>query len=382
MKRMVRFGIWLSAVFALGVMATGVAAAGEPVDVAVFELTGQDIDDDLLQTLSGVLRQEALQHDAYSLANPATIQRDEIALVVGCDPDEVECLRQMGEFVDGQVLIFGDVQTRGQGLEIAVEIFDIVNSEEVVRVERGVVDANDPVVAFRREVEAIFRDLESIGDTHLVVEAPRAEMTIYLDGSPMGRGRFERQGMEAGTYRVSVGESGSQVWEGDVELEPGQVVEIRPEVEEEEEAGPVAEASEMQVEARTVVPGESTAPAGRIGYDGKRSNVGAFSLMGVGTLSLAASGIMVMQMRSVENQIRQEHAQGILDESRHRDLTRRGESYQTAQYVLLSVGAASLTSGASWAIWNYSRDRREERRMSADVTVLPAANGLSIVGRW
>ena len=211
MKRMVRFGIWLSAVFALGVMATGVAAAGEPVDVAVFELTGQDIDDDMLQTLSGVLRQEALQHDAYSLANPATIQRDEIALVVGCDPDEVECLRQMGEFVDGQVLIFGDVQTRGQGLEIAVEIFDIVNSEEVVRVERGVADANDPVVAFRREVEAIFRDLESIGDTHLVVEAPRAEMTIYLDGSPMGRGRFERQGMEAGTYRVSVGESVSTI---------------------------------------------------------------------------------------------------------------------------------------------------------------------------
>lgn len=99
-------------------------------------------------------------------------------------------------------------------------------------------------------------------------------------------------------------------------------------------------------------------------------------------MSLAASGIMVMQMRSVERQIQQEHAQETLDEERHRELTRRGESYQAAQYVLLSVGAAGLTMGAGWAMWNYGRDRREERHLGSKLRVTPTKNGLSVFGRW
>lgn len=381
METMVRCYVWLSVLVMVSFGSMGAAVAGgtadQRLDVAVFELTGEDIDDDLLETLSGVLRQEAQQHEGYSLANPAALQRGEIALVVGCDPDGAECMRQMGEYVDGQVLIFGDVKKRGSGLDIAVEIFDITASEEAVRVERTVADAQDPVVAFRREVEAIFRELEGIGETHLVVDAPRAELSIRLDGEEVGRGSFERQGLTEGTYRVSIGDAGDEVWDDEVVLEAGRLVEIRPEIVEEDD-----DEADMQVEATTVVPGGSGEPAGRIEYEGGRSNVGAFSLMGVGTLSLATSGVMVMQMRSVENQIRSEHAEGTLTEDRYRELTGRGESYQAAQYVLLTVGAAGLAAGVSWAIWNYSRDRREERRLGADVTVAPTGTGLSVVGRW
>ncbi len=383
MTTMVRLGVYMSAMVVLTIGVAGTVVADERVDVAVFDLMGQDIDEELLEILSGVLRQEAQQHSGFSLANAAQIQRDEIALVVGCNPDEVSCLRQMGEYVDGQVLVFGDVAQEEGELRIGVEVFDIAASEEAVRIERTVDSADDPVVAFRREVATIFGDLESIGETHLIVEAPQPDLVIHFDGAPVGHGRFEEQGIDTGTYRVVIGDAGEELWQDDVELEPGRLVEIRPDIEVEQEEEPSdEEVAEMQVEATTVVPGESRESSSRIQYDGGRSNVGAFSLMGVGTMSLAASGIMVMQMRSVERQIQQEHAQETLDEERHRELTRRGESYQAAQYVLLSVGAAGLTMGAGWAMWNYGRDRREERHLGSKLRVTPTKNGLSVFGRW
>lgn len=361
-------------------------AGGDPVDVAVFELQGEGIDDDLLQTLSGVLRQEAQQHDRYALANPAAVRRDEIALVVGCDPSETSCLREMGEYVDGQVLIFGDVVDRGDELMIAVEILDVRGDEEPVQVRRRLDDVRDPVVAFRREVEEIFAGLISIEETHLVVVAPADEVPIRLDGVVVGEGTVERQGLQPGTYHVAVGEGDQKLWDDEVELVPGQLVEIRPEPVDSEDddddlemAGQVAE---MDVEERRVVPGDDPMAASHIRYEGRRSNLGAFSLMGTGATALLGSTVMAVLMRRTESKIATESEEGTLDAARHESLISRGENYQTAHYVLFGVGVAGLAVGGGWAAWNIVRDRSERSDLDGGVSLHPTARGIAISGRW
>ncbi len=382
MSRMVRIVIALGVVGIVTTLSVEPAWAGERVDVAVFELHGEGIDDDLLDTLSGVLRREAQQHDRYSLANPAAIRRSEIALVVGCNPEQTECLRAMADYVDGQVLIFGEVIDRGDELVIAVDILDVASGEDPVTVRRRIADVNDPVVAFRREVEKIFSDLDSIGETHLIVEAPGDDIPIKLENVVVGRGHVERRGMSPGSYHIVVGHSGAELWDDNVELEPGQLVEVRPEsVEEVDDPEVASETPEMGIEETTVVPGEGSATA-PIEYEGRRSNLGAFSLMGTGLASLAGSGAMGILMRRTENQIADEAAEGTLDEARHEHLTNRGESYQTAHYVLLGVGATALAIGGGWATWNFARDRSDRKGFDDGLSIRPTLRGLAISGRW
>ena len=356
----------------------------EPVDVAVFELTGQGVDEELRETLTSVLRQEARQHRGYSLATPAAVRRDEVAVLIGCDPDQTECLRQMADYVEGQVLIFGEVERRGRALAISIDILDAQTGEEPVRVESLIDGSRDPVMAFRREVEDIFKGMDSIGETHLVVEAPGDDIVIRLEGVEVARGKLERRGMRPGTYRITVGDDGN-LWDGQVELVAGQLVEVRPEAppEGDEEQAEDDPAPAMAVAERTVVPGDETSlRSGSIEYERRRSNVGAYSMMTVGASSMAMSGVMVFLMRGVEQQIRDENAAGTMDTNRYRELTRRGESYQTAQYVLLTVGAATVASGAGWAIWNHSRDRSDGLAASTGLEIGPAPLGVVLSGRW
>ena len=358
----------------------------ERVDVAVFELKGDGIEGNLLKTLSGVLRREAQQHSRYALANPAAIQRDEIALVVGCDPQLTECLRQMGEYVDGQVLIFGEVSDQSGALVVTIDILDIDSDEEPVRVQRRIEDVSDPVVAFRREVEEIFDELESMGETHLVVEAPHEDMPIRLGTVTIGHGSVERRGMRPGSYRVVVGDRDAPVWDDEVHLVVGQLVEIRPELVEEEPAEQeeeeiAADPPEMEVEESTFVPGE-TRRAGPVEYEDRRSNMGAYSLMGVGAMALMGSGVMALAMRRVEDRIVSEADQGILDEARHEQLIGRGETYETAQYVLLGVGIAAVSGGAGWTFFNSRSEGSERDEMGMSWTVEPTTRGVSISGWW
>ncbi len=355
----------------------------ERVDVAVFELKGDGIDPGLLETLSGVLRREAQQHGEYALANPAAIQRDEIALIVGCDPQKTDCLRQMGQYVDGQVLIFGEVTEHAGGLVVSIDILDIDSGEDPIRVQRRIDDVTDPVVSFRREVEEIFDELESMGETHLVVEAPRDDMPIRLEGVVVGQGIVERRGMRPGVYHVAVGESGDLLWDDDVELVEGQLVEIRPEERPPSEA-PQASAPPPKMEAQDspVTPGRRPASTGAIDYDERRSNMGAYSLMGVGAALMAGGAVMAVLMRRVEGQIDEESEQGTLDPNRHNQLIDRGETYQNAQYVLLGVGIAAIGAGAGWTFFNSQSKGSDEGGMVKSFVVEPTLRGVSISGWW
>ena len=384
MRSITRVLLFLSALALWAVPATDEVQAqpAEKVDVAVFELRGDGIDEDLLDTLSGVLRQEAQQHERYALANPAAIRRDEVALVVGCDPDSAECLRQLADYVDGRVLIFGEVTERGSGLVITIDIFDVETADEPVRIARRISDISDPVVAFRREVEQIFAGLDAIDETHLVVMAPGEDIPIRLEGVEVGRGMVERQGLRPGVYRVVVGERGREIWQGDVHLQPGQLVEIRPDPASRRSSQQEPETAEMEVDKTVLGPGERSASEGTVVYEERRSNMGAVSLIGTGAVILGASGVMALMMGRVEDQIRDEAAQGTLDESRHQALIDRGENYETAHYILLGVGGAAIVTGTTWVGVNLLRDRSDRRALESGLSVAPSLRGVVISGTW
>lgn len=385
----------LFALMGIFMPATALAQASEErLDVAVFELDGEGIDDDLAETLTAVLRQEAQQHAGYSLVNPASLQRHEVALIVGCDPQQVECLREMAQYVDGQVLIFGEVRPVAGGLLIAVDILHVERGTDPIRVERVIDDAGDPVIAFQREVEGVFRSLVDLGETHLIVRAPQEDMAIRLEDITIGYGQVERRGLPPGVYRITVGEVGAALWEGDVELTPGRLVEITPVIEEQDQDDAVLSSddddtvvAEMHLE-ETPVPMPPDGPRAAFAVDerDRQSNLGAYSLMTVGLVSLGGSALMAYLMGTIEETIASENEAGTMTLRRYEDLNSRGRSYETGHYVLLSVGVASLAVGTGWVLWNYRRERSLRAdigdSIAGDIEIIAHGAGLGLRARW
>ena len=361
------------------------AWAEDRLDVAVFELEGDGVDEDLRATLTAVLRQEALQHSGYSLVTPAAIARQDIALVLGCDATRVSCLREIANYVDGQVLIFGQVSQSARGLRIVVELLDVAAGTEPVRVERVLDSSRDPVTAFQREVESIFRHLDDLGETHLVIRAPSDDVEIRLEGVMVARGQVERTGLPPGSYRVALGTSDAPVWEGVVELAPGESIHVEPEVSPREmaheEEAPAPESREAVEPREPYVPGARE--EARVYLDAEpRSNAGAFSLIGTGALALGGSAAMVYLMRGVEQSIADENAAGTMTQARYDELSRRGRSFQGAHYMLLGAGTAAILFGGTWVIVNQRRNARIEDARRSSLALRLQGTHLTVEVEW
>ncbi len=378
-----RGGVWLVAIWLVGLTSLSMAWAGERASVTVFEVgAGDEVDAELRRTLSGLLLQEAQQHQRYSLADSAAVDRDELALIAGCDAQEEACLREMAPFVDGDVLVLGDVERRGDWMSLEVEVLDLREEQGSVTLRRIFEVGGDEVVRFRRQAQAVFDGLLAEDLSQLVVESPEAGLEIYVEGFWVGTEKARLSGLGAGEYGVEIRDGRDVIAGQEVVIEEGREVVFRPTGEADEEAvaeGPSDDEHAMEVEDRRVVPGEGRA-ALAIEDKGYRSNMGAFSLMGIGMGALAASGVMVGLMRSVESELNEEAQAGTLTPQRHRDLQRRGESYEAAQFVLLGVGVLGVGTGVTWAIVNHRRS--EPGRASVVPDVVGDGAGVMVRGRW
>ncbi|WP_230467700.1 PEGA domain-containing protein [Lujinxingia vulgaris] len=339
-------------------------AAAQPVEAVVFELEGAGVDPALLSNLSAVLRNQALQVGAFEVVNATPLQREETAVVLGCEPDARTCLEQMAEFNDARVLISGDVRRRDGGLVVSVAIFDRLRSGVAMEVQREL-SGDDPVLAFRREIEGVFGEIAAEMTTHLEVRAPGEGDAIRIDGVIVGHGQVTRQGLPEGRYRVEVERAGARPYVEEVALGVGDPVII------EVSAAPAVAAS---TEQRAAATSPSVQPqlggAGPVAEERpergvaaiappiaprKRSRLGAYSSLGVGVVALGGAGAMVVSMRGIEDDIATENAAGTMTPSRYEELIGRGESYESAQWVLLGVGAGASALGLGWLIVSSAR---------------------------
>lgn len=349
-------------------MAMGQAAAqpGEVVDAVVFELEGAGVEPLLLSNLSAVLRNQALQVGSFRVVNATPLQREETAVVLGCEPAQRACLEQMAEFNNAQVLISGDVRRRNGALVVSVAFFDRLNDAPAIEVQREL-QGSDPVLAFRREVESIFGELAARMTTQLEVRAPQPGDAIRIDGVVVGHGQITRQGLPEGRYRVEVERAGARPYVEEVALGVGEPVVIEvsapapaPQAASAEPA-PDVSGSVVRSQRDGITPADEARSERGVASlappiaPRKRSRLGAYSSLGVGAVALGGAAAMVVLMRGIEEDIATENAAGTMTPSRYDELVGRGESYEMAQWVLLGVGIGASTLGVGWLIVSSAR---------------------------
>jgi hypothetical protein len=204
----------------------------------------------------------------------------------------------------------------------------------------------------------------------------------------VGRGEVERRGLPPGEYDIILGERSSPIWQGRAVLIAGETIEVRPDVEVVPAPAPSQATQEPQqeqasIEVRDSPPMSRQKPRERLEFDEEpRSNLGAYSLMGVGAAALAGSGLMVYLMRSTEDLIARENADGTMTARRYDELNNRGSSFETGHYVLLGAGIAGIVGGGGWVLWSYRQERALRAGANPTIEIQATLSGLSMSASW
>lgn len=366
---------WVALILMLWVVVVASPAFADTgaVSVAVLNIEGRDIDPGLLRTLTGVLRHETQQQPQYAVVNPAPINLSEIVVILGCDPASPACIRQAAEHIDARVLIYGQVERRSGRYLFNVEIFDAPAGRVLHKMSRTLDSSDDPVIAFRQEIEAFFAAQKSAVTTRLQIGSTIDGAEIRLEGILVGNTPFERVGLDPGRYEVEVSARGYQDWSVVVEIvEGGELRLWAPLVaqalvpapsEKVEEPLALSEPDPAPGLDRRPAPGPRPRDVGEDRVDNPRahSNIGAWSALGVGAVALAGSGAMVMMMRDTEREIQTvrdlPRDEGV---EKYNELVARGEGYEMGHKVLLGVGVLSMTAGTVWLIVRTRQQKESE----------------------
>lgn len=379
----------LTVFFGLTSFYSGSANAQERISAAVLNLEGENVDDELVTTLTSVVRNEAQQVDKYEVVNKFAINLKDVLLLVGCDSPTRSCLRRAAEQVEARVLIFGEVSATNGNFQTSVNIFDADTGKMINQFTRTLEQTDDPVVAFRKEIETFFADERTVPMTRVQIGSNVEGAKVRLEGTYVGTVPLERKGLPPGTYSIEVFHPDYTSWETRLELTEGADVRLWAPLKPSSSAGgtPVAQETTNgpggEVESNETTVGETGEPidnrlsAGAQAPDSPRggTNWGAWSTLAVGGLALGGSAVFAVLMSNVESDIEQGRETG-LTRAEYDQLVDDGESYELTHRVLLGVGIVGVIGGVTWLIV----DNAMSDEVALDVGVAP--NGVEARLRW
>ena len=345
-----------------GVCSPAYAQEGDQINVAVLNLEGDGIDQELLETLTSVLRNEAQQYSPYDIVNQSAINLSEIVVVLGCNTDNPTCLKQAAEQLEARVLIYGHVEEVEQAHRVTVEIFNAQSGKVEQRLVRTLVNKRDPVIAFRKQVQKLFETEASEAGTRLQIGSNIEGAKIRVNNTMIGTVPLERKGLPPGRYDVEVYQDGYESWKTTVDLTKGADIRLWAPLQESQkpEPKPVAEASGQE----ETTAGESSGGEKKMEFEdsspppttaGGGPNWGAWSAIGVGGVALAGSGIMALLMNGTESDLADHDAdRHTMDRETYlqerQQIVDTGESYELSHRILLGVGLASVAGGTVWLL--------------------------------
>ncbi len=338
----------------LGVLWAPMATAQETISAAVLNLEAEGVSNDLTNTLTSVVRNEAQQIDNYEVVNKVAINFQDILLVLGCSADSTVCLKRAAAELKARMLIFGRVTKKGpRTFQIRLNIFDAQQGKMVNKLAKTV-KTDDPVVAFQKEIETFFRRESGDSETLLRIGSNVQEAKVFIENIFVGSVPLERKGLPPGRYAVAVEADGYDRWETVLELKTGADLEIWAPLKEKKVAAAVVVPEQNQQSDAKVT--DLKADAKLEDREIKKTNWAAWSAVGVGGLALVGSAVFALLMLDVESTIDEENANGTLTQRRYDELVDRGESHELTHRILLGVGAASVIGGTIWLLVDSSSE--------------------------
>lgn len=349
------------------------AWAADPLAAAILNFEGKNVPAEMTETLSSIARNEAMQIEKYQVVNQYPIKLSDVLLVLGCSAESPSCLKQVAEQTKARVLIYGLVEKQGATYRLELNIFDSETGRMLNRLSRTLTDTTDPIVGFRKEIEAFFAEERGEAFTRLQIGSNVDGAQIRIDDTFVGVVPLERKGLPPGKYAVQVAHPDYEVWKQTVELSSGADLRVWAELQPLSTQPIVTTPTE---EPKTTMTVQTVDVTGGVEPERVRgTNWGAWSAIFVGGTALGTAVGFGLALEGTERKIEDESAAGTLTESRYEELFSRGENFELAHRVLLGVGAVATVAGILWLVLDDGGDVA-----AVDVGIAP--QGVSARLRW
>lgn len=372
------------ALLIVGPSQTLAQADDKPHSMVVFVLKGAEDSSELRNKLTSVIREEAGQHDDYELVHDEPVVLSDAAVVLGCESVSTTCLEKAADQFGANFMIFGSIEDVDGRSRVSVRLFDASKGRYVESFGRVLTKLEEPYDPFRNEVGRLLGSEDGAEKTMLKVRSNVKNATVEIDGLVAGKTPVDREGLEPGQHDVRVEADNHEPWDKEIELEPGDTVELQAELEESEPAVSLEDSeTEDQSTATTVEP----KGAGSNRVRGV-SRWGPWVAIGAGAAALAGGGVAGAEVARANNDLedwRQENGDNTeeCETEPECDIIERGQNAQTAHGILLGVGGASVVGGVVWLVVrdlgpNQSRDETAAPRLQFSA----APRSVSIGWRW
>lgn len=267
----------------------------------------------------------------------------DLALIYGCEVDNVECMRQVADDFATVQLLYGKVESFGEDVTVKLSLYDAAS--EVVR---PVYSRRIPRAELQKLLRSDIADLlfgalwELPGYLNLTLATSASGAEVSIDGRTYGTAPLARARVDAGERTVEVLASGYEPWREKVRFDSGATVTLSVTLARPGEGRPVVLHQAPEPDTGRVdpvrPPPQELPPPGETIY---RAPASAWIALGLGGASLIAAsvtgGLALEAEDDYQNELRERQSAEIRD---------RGEALSLATNVLLGVGLSGLAVSA------------------------------------
>lgn len=277
-------------VLALVTLSAGFAAraSAEDVSMVVLGLRSAEGDDDLANSMTDALRQNARKVSGWKVVDRA-VSMAQMSLAHGCDDIDAACLSEIAKGLQAERLLFGTVRRIGPknkyDFEVSVSLFNAtsraIGATQTANIPRAEAHAKKSLLTIAEPLVAKLSAADSGGTGTLSLQVNVASVEVKLDGQVVGQTRDQQlvlEGLKDGEHHLELTAIGHLTHNQQVLIASGQRTEIKINLEpvpepEPEPAPALATAAQQQGE-------ESSGSIAWLGYT--LISVGAVSLVGWG----------------------------------------------------------------------------------------------------
>lgn len=345
--------------------------------ITVLGVKGSSIADTAqAQALTKALRRAVEEEGSFEHTGQ-TNDLDQLMLVFGCDEVTDECLRQIGQSLGGELILYGFLESHGQQKQIHLFLYDIQMGRNLpTEIEEPIlsqVDSYEEFLPLARRFVARLSPSSQKGT--LIIRCTVNESQVLLDGNSVGLIQNQTlilRNLNPGEHTIEIVRRGYQRVTRDIEIQSGQETTLNIEMAAEgEDTVPVVR-TEDHVEIQTKAPTYSRR------YLWLGLSLGSFAI----SLGMAGWGIYgIMGIDGINNDsdwqdARQQYSNSSdicaipnLD-SKIKDMCDDGEKFEIYQGLGFGIGAVLIGLGAYFLYLFYDyEDEPDSNTESSNVSI-------------
>lgn len=338
---------WLvAALLAVPWLAPPPAHAADAPSVSVLSLESSVGEQAEADEVTGVLLELLAVADSVRLVDRTDVTMGDLALIYGCELDNLECMQSVAADFATEQLLYGKVEPFGSDLTVKLNVYD--SARQVVR---PVYSRRIPRAELRDVLRSDIGDLlfgtlwELPGYLTLTTAGAVPGADVSIDARPYGQAPLTRVRVDAGEHVVHVRARGYEPWQQRVVVEGGVALELSAELV--PLGGAVAAvATPTPVEPPKPEPPPQMPPAtaddaldAPTVYHAPEAAWAALGVGGAALIAATVTGVLALEAESdYQNELRQRQSA---------DLREQGESLAVATNALIGVGLGSLAISAA-----------------------------------